>query len=155
MWERKLVTVGEQYSFYRVPKVLFTAECFKFLSCEAKGTVLGNRVGSQELIQLGERVRQKRKDCHLSQETLAEKVGISVNTVSRIEGGQAAISIEIFVKLVEVLGADANELLGKNPEGDRNPAHKMVSRVLNLQPKEQKIVIQTISALMDGIEGIR
>lgn len=46
--------------------------------------MLGNRVGSQELIQLGERVRQKRKDCHLSQETLAEKVGISVNTVSRI-----------------------------------------------------------------------
>lgn len=24
-----------------------------------------------------------------------------------------------------------------------------------IQPKEQKIVIQTISALMDGIEGIR
>ena len=116
---------------------------------------MGNRVGSQELIQLGERVRQKRKECHLYQETLAEKEGLSVNTVSRIEGGQAAISIEIFVKLVEVLGADANELLGKNPEGDRNPAHKMVSRVLNLQPKEQKIVIQTISALMDGIEGIR
>lgn len=27
---------AEQYSFYRVPKVLFTAECFKVLSCEAK-----------------------------------------------------------------------------------------------------------------------
>lgn len=27
---------AEQYSFYRVPKVLFTAECFKTLSCEAK-----------------------------------------------------------------------------------------------------------------------
>lgn len=27
---------AEQYSFYRVPKVLFTAECFKALSCEAK-----------------------------------------------------------------------------------------------------------------------
>lgn len=27
---------AEQYSFYRVPKVLFTAECFKELSCEAK-----------------------------------------------------------------------------------------------------------------------
>ena len=119
-----------------------------------RGTVLGNRVGSQELIQLGERVRQKRKDCHLSQETLAEKVGISVNTVSRIEGGQAAISIEIFVKLVEVLGADANELLGKNPEGDRNPATRMVSRVLNLQPKSRKLNPDH-KRLMDGIEGIR
>lgn len=27
---------AEQFSFYRVPKVLFTAECFKILSCEAK-----------------------------------------------------------------------------------------------------------------------
>ena len=27
---------AEQYSFYSVPKVLFTAECFKSLSCEAK-----------------------------------------------------------------------------------------------------------------------
>ena len=27
---------AEQYSFYRVPKVLFTAECFRSLSCEAK-----------------------------------------------------------------------------------------------------------------------
>ena len=52
---------------------------------------MGNRAGSQELIQLGERIRQKRKDSHLTQETFAEKAGISVNTVSRIEGGQAGI----------------------------------------------------------------
>lgn len=35
---------AEQYSFYRVPKVLFIAECFKSLSCEAKvlcGLMLG------------------------------------------------------------------------------------------------------------------
>ena len=68
---------------------------------------MGNRAGSQELIQLGERIRQKRKDSHLTQETFAEKSGISVNTVSRIEGGQEAMSIEIFAKLVEILDADA------------------------------------------------
>lgn len=65
------------------------------------------------------------------------------------------MSIEIFAKLVEILDADANELLGRNPEEMRNPAHRMFSRVKNLRPKEQKIVIQTMSALMDGIEGIR
>lgn len=27
---------AEQYSFYRIPKMLFTAECFRNLSCEAK-----------------------------------------------------------------------------------------------------------------------
>ena len=60
---------------------------------------MGNRAGSQRLIQLGERIRQKRKDSHLSQETFAEKAGISVNT------------------------------------------------------KEQKIVLKTKKALMDGMEG--
>ncbi len=29
-------TEAEQYTFYRIPKVLFTAECFQVLSCEAK-----------------------------------------------------------------------------------------------------------------------
>lgn len=116
---------------------------------------MGNRVGSQELIRLGERIRQKRKDSHFSQETFAEKAGISVNTVSRIEGGQVAMSIEIFSKVVEVLDADANELLGRKPGIKRSPACKMISRVQNLHPKEQKIVIQTMCALIDGMEQIR
>lgn len=29
-------TEAEQYTFYRIPKILFTAECFRVLSCEAK-----------------------------------------------------------------------------------------------------------------------
>ena len=29
-------TEAEQYTFYRIPKILFTAECFKTISCEAK-----------------------------------------------------------------------------------------------------------------------
>ena len=69
---------------------------------------------SRELVEIGERIRQRRKDSHLSQEAFAEKAGISVNTVSRIEGGQAAMSVEIFSKIVAILEADANELLGKS-----------------------------------------
>lgn len=114
---------------------------------------MGNRAGSQRLIQLGEQIRQKRKDSHLSQEIFAEKAGISVNTVSRIEGGQAAMSVEIFAKLVEVLDADANELLGRKPAGKDEIAEKIMLRIQRLKPREQKIVIQTMSALVDGMEG--
>ncbi|MCU6761924.1 anaerobic benzoate catabolism transcriptional regulator [uncultured Roseburia sp.] len=116
---------------------------------------MGNRAGSQRLIQLGERIRQKRKDSHLSQETFAEKAGISVNTVSRIEGGQAAMSVEIFAKLVEVLDTDANELLGRKPMGNRedDPAAKTIARIRRLKPKEQRIVLKTMKTLMDGMEG--
>ena len=115
---------------------------------------MGNRAGSQELIQLGERIRQKRKDSHLTQETFAEKAGISVNTVSRIEGGQAAMSIEIFAKLVEVLDTDADELLGRRAKAKANdPVETTAARIRRLKPKEQKIVLKTMKALMDGMEG--
>lgn len=49
---------------------------------------------------------------NLSQEKVAEKAGISANTVSRIEGVHSTMSIRIFIKLVQVLDMDANELLG-------------------------------------------
>ena len=115
---------------------------------------MGNRAGSQRLIQLGERIRQKRKDSHLSQETFAEKAGISVNTVSRIEGGQAAMSGEIFAKLVEVLDTDADELLGRREkEKENDPVETAAARIRRLKPKEQKIVLKTMKALMDGMEG--
>lgn len=116
---------------------------------------MGNRAGSQRLIQLGERIRQKRKDRHLSQEAFAEKAGISVNTVSRIEGGQSAMSVEVFAKLVEILDTDANELLGwsAGEKRKRDPVETAIARLRQLKPKEQRIVTRTMNALMDGIEG--
>lgn len=41
---------------------------------------LGNRVVSQNLIELGRRIRNRRLDLHFSQEGIAEKLGMSVNT---------------------------------------------------------------------------
>ncbi len=115
---------------------------------------MGNRAGSQRLIQLGERIRQKRKDSHLSQGTFAEKAGSSDNTVSRSEGGQAAMSVEIFAKLVEVLDTDADELLGRREkEKENDPVETAAARIRRLKPKEQKIVLKTMKALMDGMEG--
>ena len=46
---------------------------------------MSNRAISTELIELGERIRKRRQEMKLSQESFAEKAGISVNTVSRIE----------------------------------------------------------------------
>ena len=42
---------------------------------------MGRRVESQELAALGERIRERRMELRLSQEALAEKAGISANTV--------------------------------------------------------------------------
>jgi len=120
------------------------------------GVRLGSRAVSQGLIELGERIRKRRQEIHLSQEAFAEKAGVSVNTVSRVEGGQTAMSIEIFRKMVKALETDANELMGDSILSDgENHISSLVCRIRHLEKREQEIVMQTIDALIDGIDKHR
>ncbi|NBH35720.1 XRE family transcriptional regulator [Clostridiaceae bacterium] len=118
---------------------------------------MGNRAVSQDLIELGNRIRDRRQAISMSQEKVAEQAGISANTVSRIEGGQSAMSIEIFIKMVQILGVDANELLGaggKAKEGD-GQCREMFCRIRHLRQSEQTVVLQTMEALVDGLRQCR
>lgn len=119
------------------------------------GKILGNRAESQSLIDIGNCIREQRQESGLSQESLAELAGISSNTVSRIEGGQTAMSVEVFRKLVCILGMDANSLLGRTeqPMCSSGQLSEMFRRIEHLKKREQKIVMQTMAALMDGMEG--
>ena len=100
---------------------------------------MGNRAGSQRLIQLGERIRQKRKDSHLSQETFAEKAGIKCQHSEPDRGRAGGDVVEIFAKLVEVLDTDADELLGRRAkEKENDPVETTAARIRRLKPKEQK-----------------
>ena len=140
---------------------------------------MSNRAISTELIELGERIRKRRQEMKLSQESFAEKAGISVNTVSRIamnrrkksqdrygisvntvsriEGGQTAMSVEIFRKMIEILEIDANILLGKE-EGDtekQESFQEVLYRIQKMEWKEQKIIMQTIDSLIDSFNEYR
>lgn len=115
--------------------------------------MLGNRAVSQNLIDLGNSIRIRRQEVCLSQEALAEKAGISPNTISRIEGGQTAMSVEIFRKLVRSLEVDANTLLGEygGIQVQDYALSEMFQRVGRLNEKEQKVVLQTMKALVDEL----
>ena len=118
---------------------------------------MSNRAISTELIELGERIRKRRQEMKLSQESFAEKAGISVNTVSRIEGGQTAMSVEIFRKMIEILEIDANLLLGKEGGGTEKleSFQEVLYRIQKMEWKEQKIIMQTIDSLIDSFNEYR
>lgn len=117
---------------------------------------MGNLAGSQELIELGNRIRDRRRELHLSQEKIAEKEGVSTNTISRIEGGQSAMSVEIFRKLVEILGVDANRLLGTAIlQEEDSQCQEIFCRIRNLKQKEQAVVMKTVKALIEGLRQCR
>lgn len=54
------------------------------------------------------------------QEKVAEQAGIIANSVCRIEGGQSAMSIEIFIRMVQIPGVDANELPGLSSQTEED-----------------------------------
>ena len=118
---------------------------------------MGNRAVSQELIMLGNRIREYRKERGVSQEILAEKSGVSTNTISRIEGGQMAMSVGILQKIVKALGVDANTLLGVSTEVNETKiwVSAFSCRVQELKENEQEILKHTMNALIESMEKNR
>lgn len=65
---------------------------------------------------LGERIRAQRQRTGLSQEKVAELVGVSRQAVTKWESGQSAPSTENLLKLAEIFGTGADLLLTKEKE---------------------------------------
>jgi len=112
------------------------------------------RTLSEEYLEIGERIRKRRLELHLSQEQLAEKAGISVNTLSCLECGQSSTSIDKFRRILLALDADANYLIGmevpKVKETGRN--EQVFLRFRHLEDEDQKVVAKTMMALLNALE---
>lgn len=61
---------------------------------------------------LGKRIVQHRKRCGLTQDQLAEKLGITAQAVSKWENDQSCPDITILPKLAELFGTTTDALLG-------------------------------------------
>ncbi len=64
-----------------------------------------------DYITFGRRVRHFRQQLHLTQEQLAERVGVSASFLGHIERGSRVASLETVMQLCAVLGVTPNDLL--------------------------------------------
>ena len=64
----------------------------------------------------GQRFQRLRKEAGLTQEEVAEKVGITPQGVSKWENDLSSPDINILVKLAEISGVSVEELLGEEKE---------------------------------------
>lgn len=113
---------------------------------------MGSRAISQGLIEMGERIRKRRQELRWSQEKLAEMADISLNTVSRVEGGQSDMSIEVFRKLAQALGMSASELLGDLDNSEKDgQIQRVLYRMRLLEHEDKEVVLRTLDTLIDAI----
>ena len=55
---------------------------------------------------IGQTIRQRRKELRITQPHLAELANVSVNTLYKVERGQGNPSLDVLTKLAEVLGLE-------------------------------------------------
>ena len=64
---------------------------------------------------LGEAIKNRRRELDITQPHLAELAQISVNTLYKLEKGQGNPSLEVLNKLAEVLGMELSFQVKKQP----------------------------------------
>lgn len=72
---------------------------------------------------LGNRIHELRKNKSLSQEQLAEKVGVARQTISKWELGETAPDIKQAQMLSQIFNVSLDELLGNDTKGSANITH--------------------------------
>lgn len=81
--------------------------------------------------EIGQRIRRFRKACNLSQEELAEKVGISTTHMSHIETGNTKLSLSVFVDIANALSVQTDELLHDEPRSSKREMKEKIDEVLD------------------------
>ena len=64
----------------------------------------------------GQRLQRLRKERNLTQEEVAEKIGITPQGISKWENNLSSPDINILLNLADILGVSVEELLGKEKE---------------------------------------
>ena len=97
-----------------------------------------------EKLTMGDRIRETRRKQGLTQEQLAERVDVTLEYISQIERGLKIPSMQVFIKLVEVLDVSADYLLRdavstRNLYGDKH----IGARLARLTPK-QRVALEAL-----------
>lgn len=105
-------------------------------------------------ILFGANVRNHRKAMGLTQEALAERVDVSMETIGKIERGAAAPTFATAEKLAVALQVQVTTLFGNQseslPEGGRGKLLAHISQSLSGMNDEQ---LSRISKMIDAFSG--
>ena len=95
---------------------------------------------------IGQQVRKYRKAHNLSQEQLAEKIGISVTHMSHIETGNTKLSLQVFVDIARALDVQTDDLLIEPTTNRKSQYNDLISILDTCTPQQLKIISDIIKS---------
>ena len=102
---------------------------------------------------LGARIAQARKAQNLTQQQVAERLGIAQQTFAHYEGGRLRLPASLLPVLAHMLGMTVDELLGleMKSKGKRGPMPRLqqqIDRISHLPKTKQFVVMEMLDAFI-------
>ena len=69
-------------------------------------------------VDMGNRMKEKRKQLHYTQEYMAEKLNVSMKHYGGVERGNAGLSLENMIEVSDILGVSLDYLIKGTTEND-------------------------------------
>lgn len=92
---------------------------------------------------MGERIYKRRKALKLTQEELAESIGVSTQMISNLELGKKAIRPENLIKISTVLDISCDYIL--KGTGTHNLSNEISEKIANLTENDLKFINQMLN----------
>lgn len=97
---------------------------------------------------IGDRLKQARMDKKLTQEDLAEKLGVSVPYISRIERGSTAINLKRLAEVCSMLEVSEGEILSGASSESASYLNTAFSDLLKNCPAEKIDLIYKVAKVI-------
>ena len=102
---------------------------------------------------IGQKIRKIRKAHGLSQEELAERIGISTTHMSHIETGNTKLSLPVFVDIAAALEVRTDELLDTPNTETTSASLDEIAAVLECcSAQEAKVIADIVKAAKTSME---
>lgn len=103
---------------------------------------------NNKLTDIGLRIRQARKDKHLSQAELADLMNISTPYISELETGKVNFSVDTLIKLTEALQVSADWLIqSENPAVHAIFDNEISELLSDCSPSQKQAIIRLIAEM--------
>jgi transcriptional regulator with XRE-family HTH domain len=102
---------------------------------------------------LGARIAGARRSHELTQQQLAEQLGIAQQTLAHYEGGRLRLPVSLLPELTRTFGLSCDELLGQNvtPHGKRGASSKLqqqIEAISQLPKARQRFVSEMLDTVL-------
>lgn len=104
---------------------------------------------SKQLTELvGRAIARQRMSCGLSQEQVAESLGIGSEAVSRIERGIVMPNVQRLVELASIFGCETADLLTEGSSRPEDQARRLQSLLSAVKAEDRALVLDVVERLV-------